>query len=52
MREATVCHLLRGLGQDTEVLLCKRQSLFFNGVWNGPGGKLEPGETIFKCGCR
>ena len=46
LREATVGHLLRGSGQETEVLLGLRDSLFLNGVWNGPGGKLEPGESI------
>ena len=49
MFEATVCHLLRGSGNDKEVLLGQRSGLFCNGIWNGPGGKLKPGETILSC---
>ena len=47
--QATVCHLLRGVNGQTEVLLGKRQSLFCNGIWNGPGGKVESGEEITRC---
>lgn len=52
MHEATVCFLLRGVGDGIQVLLGKRKSLFWNGIWNGPGGKMEPGETVVRCVCR
>lgn len=42
MREATVGHLLRGDGRNTQVLLGQRiKTLFCGGIWNGPGGKFE-----------
>lgn len=49
MREATVCHLQRENSNGVEILLGKRSSLFCNGLWNGPGGKLDPGESIGTC---
>ncbi|HAO64468.1 TPA: hypothetical protein DCQ44_00615 [Candidatus Taylorbacteria bacterium] len=52
MREATVCHLRQGINGHTRILLGKRVSLFCNGIWNGPGGKMEPNETIANCAYR
>lgn len=53
MQEATVCHLLRGSGEDAEILFGRRaRSLFANGIWGGPGGKFEEGETISQCARR
>lgn len=49
MHEATVCHLLRGEGDDQEILLAERASLFCNGIWNGPGGKMKEGERPLTC---
>lgn len=51
-QEATVCHLLRGGGSETEILLGKRESPFCDGVLNGPGGKFNEGETAPECACR
>ena len=44
MHEATVGHLLRGEGDDQEILLGKRNSHFCHGMWNGAGGKMKPDE--------
>jgi len=39
--EATICHIIRG-----DKLLLKRATRGISvGKWNGPGGKVEPGET-------
>lgn len=48
MREATVCHLLRGSGADQEILLGRRSGELWKDVWNGPGGGIEPGETMWQ----
>ena len=39
--EATVCHIIRG----RRLLLKKANRGISKGKWNGPGGKIEPGET-------
>lgn len=52
MRQATVGHLMRGPDDRSEVLLGKRQSLFYNGRWIGPGGKFKRGEKAPACLCR
>lgn len=39
--EATVCHIIRG----RRLLLKKANGGISAGKWNGPGGKLEQGET-------
>lgn len=41
MKTTTLCFRLRG----DEVLLAMKKRGFGAGKWNGPGGKLEPGET-------
>ncbi len=49
MHEAIVCHLLRENGTEKEVLLGRRGELFCTDVWNGPGGKMKSGESMFAC---
>lgn len=49
MKEATVGYLLRGGDDDQEILFGKRLSLFRNGIWIGPGGKLWKKESIPHC---
>lgn len=39
--EATLCHIIRG----KKLLLKKASRGISVGKWNGPGGKIEPGET-------
>lgn len=39
--EASLCHILR----DRRLLLKLANRGISSGKWNGPGGKLEPGET-------
>lgn len=41
MRLATLCYLLK----DDQVLLAMKKRGFGEGKWNGPGGKVEKGET-------
>lgn len=41
MQEATLCYILDG---DRVLLIEKRRGLG-SGLYNGPGGKIEPGET-------
>jgi mutator protein MutT len=41
MKQATLCFLLR----HGEILLAMKKRGFGAGKWNGPGGKIEPGET-------
>ena len=43
--EATICHIIRG----DKLLLKKAIRGFSTGKWNGPGGKLDPGETPEQC---
>ncbi|MFC1678412.1 8-oxo-dGTP diphosphatase [Patescibacteria group bacterium] len=38
----TICYLINEKG---EVLLQKKSRGFGEGKWNGPGGKIDPGET-------
>ncbi len=46
MKEATVGHLLRGSGDQQEVLLGRREAdLFCGGIWNGAGGKMRKSES-------
>jgi len=44
--EATLCEIVHG-GR----LLLQRKSAgrFGEGKWNGPGGKVQPGETPLEC---
>lgn len=39
--DATICHIIRG----RKLLLKKATRGISVGKWNGPGGKIEPGET-------
>lgn len=41
----TLTYLLRGV-PPSEVLLTKKKRDFGVGKWNGPGGKLDPGESV------
>lgn len=43
--DATICHVIRG----SRLLLKKATRGISAGKWNGPGGKIEPGETPAKC---
>ncbi len=43
MTVANLCYLMN---QQNEVLLQYKRKGFGQGKWNGPGGKVEPGETI------
>lgn len=42
MKTCTLLFLLRG----DEILLAMKKRGFGSGLWNGVGGKIEPGETI------
>lgn len=50
----TLVYLLRDNPQtlEPEVLLIQKQSGHGQGLINGPGGKLEPTETIYECAQR
>jgi len=50
-REATMCHLLQWRNdlERTEMLLGHRTSLFQQGTWSAPGGKMEKSETVRHC---
>lgn len=52
MIEATLCFPLRRLESATEVLLIEKRRGLGEGWYNGPGGKLEPGETPRECAAR
>lgn len=41
MQEATLCYLV----DDDRVLLIEKRRGLGSGLYNGPGGKIEPGET-------
>ncbi|MDZ7701961.1 MAG: 8-oxo-dGTP diphosphatase [Halobacteriales archaeon] len=56
-QEATICHLLEGdLGAGPagidRVLLMRKKRGVGAGLYNGPGGKVEPGETPAECAVR
>ncbi|MDQ2050482.1 8-oxo-dGTP diphosphatase [Natronolimnohabitans sp. A-GB9] len=54
--ETTLCFPLRSRGSDDaatdEVLLIEKRRGLGEGWYNGPGGKLEPGETPRECAVR
>ncbi|OLZ39669.1 NUDIX hydrolase [Natrinema saccharevitans] len=53
MIEATLCFPLRNDGGDAdEVLLIEKRRGLGEGWYNGPGGKLEAGETPRECAVR
>lgn len=56
-QEATICHLLDGDLDDgpdgiDRVLLMRKKRGVGAGLYNGPGGKVEPGETPRECAVR
>lgn len=46
MSELSIKNLCYIINDKSEVLLQYKRKGFGQGKWNGPGGKLEPGETI------
>ncbi len=48
MKKTTLCYPIR----DGNVLLAMKKRGFGKGKWNGPGGKLQEGETIEETCCR
>lgn len=48
MQPTTLCYLIRG----NEVLLALKKRGFGEGKWNGPGGKIQEGETSEEACCR
>ncbi|QFU81560.1 8-oxo-dGTP diphosphatase [Natronorubrum aibiense] len=53
MRETTLCFPMRERSDDgTEVLLIEKRRGLGEGWYNGPGGKLEAGETPRECAVR
>jgi len=47
----TICNLVY-LFRKNQVLLIMKKRGFGEGKYNGPGGKVKPGETIEECGVR
>ena len=47
--KTTICYIINGQG---EVLLQEKRRGFGQGKWNGPGGKVDPGETVEECARR
>ncbi|MEQ8672595.1 MAG: NUDIX domain-containing protein [Aggregatilineales bacterium] len=45
----SLCYVLRGEGENREVLLLKRSRLPQQGMWSAPGGKMELGESPDEC---
>ena len=57
VQEATILHLLEGdldAGPDgiDRVLLMRKKRGVGSGLYNGPGGKVEPGESPRECAVR
>ncbi len=52
MIEATLCFPLRDGAHGREVLLIEKRRGLGEGWYNGPGGKLEAGETPRECAIR
>lgn len=48
MKLTTLCYVVRG----DEVLLAMKKRGFGEGMWNGSGGKVAPGETIKQAAIR
>lgn len=44
VQQATLCFLVRGEGKEREVLLAMKLRGFGEGLWNGLGGKFDPGK--------
>lgn len=47
--KTTICYILN---DKDEVLLQKKRRGFGQGKWNGPGGKIDPGESKEECAVR
>lgn len=47
-----ICTLVYVIDDQERVLLGRKKRGFGLGKWNGPGGKLEEGETIEECAIR
>lgn len=45
---ATLCYVLK----DDKILLIKKKRGVGQGFWNGPGGRIEPGEGVKDCAVR
>ena len=54
MQQATVVTIVKrnDLGRAEKILLVLKKRGFAKGKWNGPGGKIHPGETIRQCAIR
>ncbi len=53
MKQATLVQIVRGYGAKEEVLLSKKKKAEIGtDTVNGPGGKVEPGETPLQCAAR
>lgn len=53
MKQATLVIITRGYGEKEEVLLAKKKKAEIGtDTINGPGGKVEPGETPLQCAKR
>ena len=45
---ATLCYIIK----NGKILLIKKKKGLGAGVWNGPGGKIESGESVQDCAKR
>ncbi len=52
MRKGTLYFLIRGEGDDLEVLLAMKKRGFGQGKWNGCGGKVKEAETVEQAAIR
>ncbi|WP_323674816.1 8-oxo-dGTP diphosphatase [Halorubellus sp. PRR65] len=53
--DATICYPLRGelpLASDDELLMIRKRRGLGADLYNGPGGKVEPGETVREAAAR
>ena len=50
--ERTICFLLRDIQKDKKILLGLKKRGFGKGIYNGFGGKLEPGESAEEAAVR
>lgn len=49
VQQATLCLLIQKNGEEREILLAMKKAGFGKDKWNGPGGKIENGESIEDC---
>ena len=52
MKDATLCFLLEGEGEERRILLGMKKRGFGVNKWNGFGGKIHEGETVEEAACR